>query len=164
MRDFVGRHRPIFDEGVLHLGDHRPGNLEMKIFHASRGSVIRQIPLGDVHSPGESPLSVDDQNLSVVAQVEAHAAKRELEGKEGRDVGPRELAKPAIEDWKALAERMRAEGAEKAHFDALDHPETPVEDNVLCEAAILKSKGLAALESPAADTLRPYVTLGMTRE
>ena len=88
LQQLARRHLPILDEGVLHLSHHRPGDLEVKILHATGRSVVHQIPLGDVHPPGDSGVPVNHQDLSMIAQVEPEAAERESEGKKRRDVSP----------------------------------------------------------------------------
>lgn len=109
-----------------------------------------------LRQPPDSPLLA-----AYLEEVIASHRKLLFVMKEGREAGARDLPKPAVADWKALATAMRALGAETAHFDALDHPEQPVADQILCEAALLKTQALATLEGPAAEAIRPHVAKSM---
>ena len=109
-----------------------------------------------MRQPPDSPLL-----SAYLREVIASHRKLLFVMKEGREAGEHELAQPTIEDWRALAQTMRALGAGPEHFDALDNPEKPVEDTVLCKAALLKTQALAELAGEPGATLRPHVAKTM---
>lgn len=89
VESFASSEDPVGSESFLQLSDQRALDAEMQIADGTGGILSEHVAVPDVHAAGETDLTVDDENLAMVAEVEScdTPGRKQRRGQEpgGRD-------------------------------------------------------------------------------
>ena len=76
VEDFPRGERPVVGERLLQLRDDLAFDAKVQILHGAFRFVRKDVAVADVHAAGESNLSVHDERLAVVAEIDGGYAPR----------------------------------------------------------------------------------------
>ncbi len=82
---FSGRKTPILHESIAQLAADRTGKTEMDINNPARVVFVhRQMPVADIHPPGEAVFVVDNQQFTMIPHIQIKTAGERRRHKDGQ--------------------------------------------------------------------------------
>src|SRR5262249_37822260 len=82
----AGGEIPVLREDALQIAHRRPAHPQVGIAPVAEQRVLPAILVADVQAADETDLTVHDENLTVIAEVDLKAAAQEVEGQELADL------------------------------------------------------------------------------